>query len=89
VKPPALEECHAKECISKLFGWPNLVQNDLDSIFRHANYTQPQLLIQIGWYHDGQNWESWGPGSAQYFTLNESDLAAGRFGLAELEVQSS
>jgi uncharacterized protein YwqG len=88
-KPPGVEERHAKEYISKFFGWPNLVQGDLDSIFQHGNYTQPNLLTQIGWYHDGDRWESWGPGGTLYFTLSESDLAARRFGEAELEVQSS
>jgi uncharacterized protein YwqG len=87
-RAPGMRESVAKEYVSKLFGWPSLVQDDL-AIFRDGNYSQRRLLTQIGWYHDGENWESWDPGSALYFTLDESDLAAGRFGLAELEVQSS
>jgi uncharacterized protein YwqG len=88
-KPPGVQESVAKSYISKFFGWPDLVQEDLRSIHQHGNEAQPQLLIQIGWYHDDEKWESWGPGGTLYFTLNESDLAAGRFGLAELEVQTS
>jgi uncharacterized protein YwqG len=85
--PRETPERYAKECISKFFGWPNLVQEDLGSFWWHRKAGQQQLLLQIGWYHDGQDWESWGPGGTLYFTLGGADLAARRFELAELEVQ--
>jgi uncharacterized protein YwqG len=77
--------------VSKLFGWPDLVQDDLDAM-RDASGRQdalPTLLLQIGWYHDGLEWQSWGPGGIVYFTLDEQDLAAGRFDAAELEMQGT
>ena len=47
------------------------------------------LLFQIGAYRDGTDLEGLGPGGLLYFTLNWADLAARRFGEAELEVQST
>jgi len=49
--------------------------------------SSPNLLLQIGWYHNGWDWESWGPGGTLYFTLNEKDIAERRFDRAELDVQ--
>jgi hypothetical protein len=77
--------------ISKLLGWPDLVQNDLgDDMFSSRNpEAGASLLLQIGAYRDGTDLEGWGPGGLLYFTLNWADLAARRFGEAELEVQST
>jgi uncharacterized protein YwqG len=65
--------------ISKLLGWPDLVQGELDG--------GDGLLLQLGEYHDGQEIMGWGPGGLLYFMLHPADLAAGKFSAAELEVQ--
>jgi hypothetical protein len=77
--------------ISKLLGWPDLVQSDLGSdIFSSRNpEAGASLLFQIGAYRDGTDLEGWRPGGLLYFTLNWADLAARHFGNAELEVQST
>ena len=58
--PREIPERFAKEYISKFFGWLNLVQEDLGSIWWHRKAGQQQLLVQIGWYHDGQDWRAGG-----------------------------
>jgi uncharacterized protein YwqG len=77
--------------ISKLLGWPDLVQYDLgDDMFSSRNpEAGASLLFQIGAYRNGVDLEGWGPGGLLYFTLNWADLAARRFDKAELEVQST
>jgi hypothetical protein len=75
--------------ISKLFGWPDLVQEDLGRFFWNDSRGPLALLLQIGWYTSGLDWEGWDPGGTLYFRLSEGDLAAGRFDAAELEVQST
>lgn len=88
--PQDIPERFAKEYVSKLLGWPDLVQDDLGSFGWHIRKAaQPRLLLQIGWYHDGLNWESWGPGGTVYFTMDENSLVARRFGEVELEVQTT
>jgi uncharacterized protein YwqG len=73
---------------SKLFGWPKLVQGELDIIKYYQRIgMHPILLIQIGWYHDGAEWEGWGPGGLVYFVIDETALTEGRFEAAELDMQ--
>jgi len=76
-----------RDWISKLFGWPDLVQDDLDAMYVKSKPSD--LFLQIGWYHDGTNIESWGPGGALYFTMERQDFTAGRFSEAELQMQCS
>ncbi len=76
-----------KDYASKLFGWPDLVQRDVGQEFSARHAPSPNLLIQIGEYHDGRDWGHWEPGGSLYFVLSEKDIAPGRFDRAELEVQ--
>ena len=73
--------------VSKLFGWPDLVQRDLGEEWAEDPRAGEKLLLQIGWYHDGAEWQCWGPGGHVYFTLDQQDVAACRFGRAALEAQ--
>lgn len=75
-----------KEPPSKLLGWPDLIQCDLGEF---SNQPRPgeALLLQIGWYHDGAEWQYWGPGGQVYFILNDEAIANARFDLAEMEMQ--
>jgi uncharacterized protein YwqG len=66
--------------ISKIFGWPDLVQGELYG-------GKAELLLQLGGYNDGTEQLAWGPGGTLYFTIMAGDLAAGKFERAELEVQ--
>jgi uncharacterized protein YwqG len=76
-----------KSYISKLLGWPDLVQDDLDCMYRTNRPSD--LLLQIGWYRDGTNLEGWGPGGVLYFSLERQEFAAGRFGMAKLQMQGT
>ncbi len=71
---------------SKLLGWPDLIQRDLG-----ADCGVPRagsaLLLQIGWYHDGAEWQSWGPGGLIYFILDQEAIVEARFSLAAMEMQ--
>ncbi len=78
-----MPEIHRDE-ISKLGGWPDLVQRDLGEIENGHDMT---LLIQFGWYHDGKDWQGWEPGGRVYFTLGRDDLAAHRFARSAIEMQ--
>jgi Domain of unknown function (DUF1963) len=71
---------------SKLLGWPDLIQRDLGEDSGEPDAGE-SLLLQLGWYHDGARYESWGPGGQVYFILDEEALARGRFGLAAMEMQ--
>jgi uncharacterized protein YwqG len=66
--------------ISKLFGWPDLVQREIYE-------GKSRLLLQLGGYHDGNEQLAWGPGGALYFMIMAGDLATGKFERAELDVQ--
>jgi uncharacterized protein YwqG len=75
------------ETASKLLGWPDLVQRDLDPDLQER--AGESLLLQVGWYHDGAEWRCWGPGGSVYFVLGADDLAARRFERTKLEVQTT
>ncbi|MGH7032271.1 MAG: DUF1963 domain-containing protein [Stellaceae bacterium] len=62
---------------SKLFGWPDLVQRELDS-FRGKDIEDPRLFLQIGNYDNGNASWSWGPGGLVYFVIGEAALKAAR-----------
>jgi uncharacterized protein YwqG len=70
---------------SKLFGWPHLIQGALATDF-HRGEGQ-RLLLQLGDYHNGCEWHSWGPGGLVYFTIDEDDFLAQRFDRAALDMQ--
>ncbi len=71
---------------SKLLGWPELIQRDLGEDSGEARAGEA-LFLQIGSYHDGAEWQDWGPGGLVYFILNETAVAGARFELAEMEMQ--
>jgi hypothetical protein len=75
--------------ISKLFGWPDLVQEDLGNILWTRSKGPVSLFLQIGWYTNGIDSEGWDPGGTLYFRLSETNLATGKFEAAELEVQGT
>ena len=47
------------ERTSKLLGWSELIQRDLGSDFGRSDAGE-DLLLQIGWRHDGRDWQHWG-----------------------------
>jgi len=67
---------------SKLLGWPDLVQNDLQGFDGDA-----RLLLQVDAYCNGEELHGWGPGGSLYYVLPERDLQAGSFKRCELEGQ--
>lgn len=74
--------------VSKLFGWPHLIQHDLDAIGDlEGGNGDWRLLMQLGDYENGADIHSWGPGGLVYFVIREADLAARRFGRALLDMQ--
>ena len=73
---------------SKLLGWPDLIQRDLGWDCGRAN-AGSELLLQIGWYHDGAEGQSWGPGGLVYFVLDRKAIVEGRFESAAMEMQCS
>jgi uncharacterized protein YwqG len=76
---------HYDNDISKLLGWPNLVQHDVDAMADHPG--QQRLLAQIGEYENGIDSHGWGPGGLIYFTIGARNLADRRFDRAEIEMQ--
>jgi uncharacterized protein YwqG len=69
--------------ISKLFGWPDLVQHEIEDAYSERT----RLLLQLGEYHDGTELCGWGPGGLLYFMMRPRDLTSWSFGQAELTVQ--
>lgn len=72
--------------ISKMFGWPDLIQGELE-IAEDEDHDEWQLLLQLGSYENGVDVQSWGPGGVLYFTIPTADLAAGRFDRVDSEMQ--
>jgi uncharacterized protein YwqG len=73
--------------LSKLFGWPSLVQmHDLDP--PDINHIKGhRLLLQVDRYSNGEESEFWGPGGSLYFMVPAQDLFNGRFDRCELDMQ--
>jgi uncharacterized protein YwqG len=69
---------------SKLLGWPDLVQHDLQ---RFDTQDDARLLLQVDHYCNGEESHSWGPGGSLYYLLPERDLRAQVFEGCELEGQ--
>ena len=72
--------------MSKLFGWPKLVQGELD-LLRGPNATNPRLLLQVDDYSNGVESHGWGPGGSLYFLMHDRDLRQHRFDRCEFEIQ--
>jgi hypothetical protein len=70
--------------ISKLFGWPDLIQNELDG---EAGQEGFPLLLQMGSYENGTESYGWGPGGNLYFAMRDEDLLARRFERCAVEMQ--
>jgi uncharacterized protein YwqG len=69
---------------SKLLGWPDLIQRDIGE---DSGCVGEPLLIQFGWYHDGAEYQNWGPGGLVYFILSEKEIVEARFDRATMEMQ--
>jgi len=70
---------------SKIFGWPDLVQGELDTF---ANTKKPcRLFAQIGNYDNGITSNSWGPGGLIYYVIDDADLAEGEVTRAVCDFQ--
>jgi len=72
---------------SKLFGWPDLVQRDLECLWSLDGESRSQLLLQVGWYENGRETEGWGPGGILYYMISDRDLEERRFERAWFEMQ--
>jgi hypothetical protein len=69
--------------LSKLLGWPHLVQQyDLDTTGDGL-----RLLLQLDDYSNGDDSEGWGPGGSLYFLIRDEDLRERRFDRCEFEIQ--
>ncbi|MGO9134002.1 MAG: DUF1963 domain-containing protein [Methylovirgula sp.] len=89
--------------ISKLFGWPDLIQYGWPGNIAHRSWrgraqddevelvveSSHRLLLQLGEYHDGTDSHGWGPGGLVYFMIEDESFAAQRFECAELAMQCS
>lgn len=69
---------------SKLLGWPDLVQSDLQ---RFETEDDARLLLQVDSYCNGEEMHGWGPGGSLYYLLPERCLLAHDFEGCELEGQ--
>lgn len=69
---------------SKLFGWPDLVQSDLQQL---GSGDDARLLLQVEDYCNGEELHVWGPGGSLYYSLSERDLRAGLYEKCEFEGQ--
>ena len=70
--------------LSKLFGWPDLLQNDFMAL---KSDNDDRLLLQVDKYCNGDEAHDWGPGGRLYYYLSASDLRGGHFERCELEGQ--
>jgi uncharacterized protein YwqG len=71
--------------INKIFGWPDLIQGDLEIL--DGDEDGWSQLLQMGSYENGAESHGWGPGGNLYFMIRNADLAARRFALCEAEMQ--
>jgi uncharacterized protein YwqG len=74
--------------VNKMFGWPDLVQRDIEC-FEEEDRKDWHLLLQMGDYETGSESHSWGPGGNLYFLIREANLAVRDFDLCDFEMQSS
>jgi uncharacterized protein YwqG len=71
---------------SKLFGWPDLIQRDLEA-FEDEKDADGRLLLQIGSYDNSVESWSWGPGGLVYFALSSAAFNEGDCGACRYEMQ--
>jgi uncharacterized protein YwqG len=71
---------------SKLFGWPDLIQRDLEA-FADEDDAKERLFLQIGNYDNGIESWSWGPGGLVYFALSEIAFNEGDCDACRCEMQ--
>ena len=76
---------HPIDC-SKLFGWPDLIQRDLEA-FEDEKDADGRLLLQIGSYDNSVESWSWGPGGLVYFALSNAAFNEGDCGACRYEMQ--
>jgi uncharacterized protein YwqG len=69
---------------SKLFGWPALVQHDIEMF---DSPVAARLLLQVDAYCNGETAHGWGPGGSLFYVLPDADLRAHTFARCELEGQ--
>lgn len=69
-----------------MFGWPDLIQRDLESCSEEA-IGDERLLFQIGNYDNGVDGWGWGPGGLVYFVISGAALAECRVEEARYEMQ--
>lgn len=77
-------DCASYASLSKLLGWPALVQNELQ-MFNSDGAVR--LLLQVDKYCNGEQSHYWGPGGRLFYVLPEPDLRARNFRSCELEGQ--
>ena len=73
---------------SKLLGWPDLLQRDLGEDCGIA-YGGWKLLLQMGWWRDGVEAHSCGPGGLVNFILDEPGIVEARFAEAAMEARKT
>jgi len=71
---------------SKLFGWPDLIQRELEAASQES-IGDERLLLQIGNYDNGLESYSWGPGGLVYFVISDAALTEARLEEARYEMQ--
>ncbi|HLJ20596.1 MAG TPA: DUF1963 domain-containing protein [Stellaceae bacterium] len=72
-------------CTSKLLGWPDLIQNDF--LPGPGGEHRERLLLQVGSYDDGTDFQDWGSGGLVYFAISERNLRERRFDQVLFEMQ--
>ena len=77
-------DCAGYASFSKLFGWPDLVQNEIEMFESRAG---ARLLLQVEKYCNGETAHYWGPGGSLFYVLTDADLRAHVFVRSELEGQ--
>jgi hypothetical protein len=69
-----------------MFGWPDLIQRDLEAASQEA-VGDEHLLLQIGNYDNGVEGQGWGAGGLIYFVISDAALTEGRLEAARYEMQ--
>jgi uncharacterized protein YwqG len=85
-RPEDVEGCWS---LSKLFGWPHLVQNDLEEMGDPGGPNGMRLLLQLDDYSNGTESAEWGGSGSLYFLISDADLRERRFDRCKFEMQDS
>ena len=73
--------------VSKLLGWPDLLQDEDFCMSLDEPFDAYRLLLQLESYTNGQDFVDWGPGGYLYYFLTHDDFAEQRWDAAELAMQ--